>query len=86
MRNRVIAAFLWIFLVPLSLANAQAAVNDTLVTEIALAGSQTEMPRVEVPETLFDFGEIRDGDDYVHAFTIWNLGTGVLEIKKILPG
>jgi hypothetical protein len=82
----VIAAFFWIFLVPLSLAHAQAAVNDTSGTEVSLATVSTRTPVVEIPETVFDFGEIRDGDDCVHAFTIWNLGTGVLEIKKVLPG
>jgi hypothetical protein len=44
------------------------------------------MPAVEVSETAFDFGVVKEGNDYIHAFKIKNTGTGVLEIKKILPG
>jgi len=43
-------------------------------------------PAVEVPETVFDFGKVSWGNDYVHAFKVRNTGTGVLEIRKIMPG
>jgi hypothetical protein len=41
---------------------------------------------VEVPETTFDFGVVKEGTDYLHAFKIRNTGTVVLEIRKVLPG
>jgi len=51
-----------------------------------IATAQTEgKPTVEVPETVFDFGVVREGNDYIHAFKIKNTGTGVLTIRKILP-
>jgi hypothetical protein len=51
------------------------------------AAAQTNgTPAVEVSEMVFDFGEVTEGNDYVHAFKIRNTGTGVLVIKKIVPG
>jgi Protein of unknown function (DUF1573) len=43
-------------------------------------------PALEVPEWYFDFGEVKEGTVYLHAFVIRNKGTGVLEIKKVQPG
>jgi len=51
------------------------------------AASQTNgTPTVGLSETTFDFGLVSEGNDYLHAFKIRNTGTGVLEIRKILPG
>jgi hypothetical protein len=43
-------------------------------------------PVLELSETTFDFGLVSDGNDYIHAFKMRNTGTGVLIIRKILPG
>ncbi len=43
-------------------------------------------PALEVPESYFNFGEVKEGTDYTHAFVIKNNGTGVLEIRKVQPG
>jgi hypothetical protein len=43
-------------------------------------------PSVVVPVTSFNFGEILDGGEYVHDFTVKNAGTAALEIKKVMPG
>lgn len=72
--------------IPLVYANTPEAAQDTVGHETALAGLETGTPRIEIPETLFDFGELKDGYDYVHAFTVRNSGTGVLEIEDVLPG
>jgi hypothetical protein len=72
--------------VPPVYANTPEAAQETAGQEIALAGPETGTPRIEIPETFFDFGELNDGDDYVHSFTVRNLGTGVLEIEDVLPG
>ena len=60
----------------------EAAKPDTVVAEAVTAGT----PALEVPEWYFDFGEVKEGIDYLHAFVIRNKGTGVLEIKKVQPG
>ena len=52
--------------------------------EIA-AAQPTGPPAVELPETVFDFGRVGAGPEYVHAFKIRNTGTGILEIKKVSP-
>jgi hypothetical protein len=44
------------------------------------------VPKAELSETVFDFGLVADGTDYLHSFKIRNIGTGDLVIKKILPG
>jgi hypothetical protein len=60
----------------------EAAKPDTAHASAVAAGS----PVLEVPEWYFNFGEVKEGTDYLHAFVIRNKGTGVLEIKRIEPG
>ena len=60
----------------------EAAKQGTAVAAAATTGT----PAVEVPESYFDFGIVNEGTDYVHTFVIRNKGTGVLEIKKVVPG
>lgn len=43
-------------------------------------------PVVQLTETSFDFGEVKEGRDLVHRFNVRNVGKGVLQIKKVLPG
>lgn len=50
------------------------------------SGTAQGTPTVEVVETSFDFGELKEDEDYVHDFKVKNTGNGVLEIKKVLPG
>lgn len=59
-----------------------AAKPDTALTSAVTTGT----PALEVPEWYFDFGEVEEGTDYIHAFVIRNKGTGVLEIKEVQPG
>jgi hypothetical protein len=45
------------------------------------------VPSMEVSELSHDFGNVKDTEgEVVHEFKIKNVGTGVLEIKKVLPG
>jgi hypothetical protein len=45
------------------------------------------VPSMELPEVSYDFGNVKDTEgEVVHEFKIKNVGTGVLEIKKVLPG
>ena len=64
---------------------ATAQTNGTPTQEISTAKANGT-PTVELSETIFDFGLVSEGNDYIHAFKIRNTGTGVLEIRKILPG
>ncbi len=88
------------FLVPIGCAHASDSAAST-ARQQEIAPAQTNVtppapegvpaqanatPRVEVPETDFDFGLVSDGNDYLHAFKIRNAGTGDLVIRKILPG
>jgi hypothetical protein len=42
-------------------------------------------PVAVITETEFDFGEVSEGNEYVHDFKIANKGDAVLEIIKVLP-
>lgn len=49
-------------------------------------GEVRSAPAIELAETSYDFGEVVDGNDYVHDFKVKNVGNAQLEIKKVLPG
>lgn len=89
----------WFFLVlagcahtpdsPGSMARHQqtvAAPTSVTPAQETAAAPANETPAVEVSETTFDFGQVTEGNDYLHAFKIRNTGAGVLVIKKIIPG
>ena len=44
-------------LTPPACANTQEAAQETAGQEIALAGPEAGTPRIEIPETYFDFGD-----------------------------
>ncbi len=60
----------------------EAAKQDAAVIPVVSTG----VPAVEVPETYHNFGDVSEGTDYVHEFVVRNKGTGVLEIRKVVPG
>jgi len=76
----------WFFLVPLGCAHTPDNSAGMPEHKDNAAAQTNGTPTVEVPETVFDFGVVREGNDYLHAFNIKNTGTGALEIRKILPG
>jgi hypothetical protein len=86
LRNALIVTFVCLFLIPLGCASKSDKVTEAPQPAISSAAVGTGTPIVEVPDTIFDFGDVTDGNDYVHAFVIKNAGAGVLEIKKVLPG
>ncbi len=68
---------------------ALALVNCTQAFAQAPAGSSQELgsqggPLAEVPERLYDFGDLTRNDFYVHSFVVKNIGTAPLEIKKVI--
>ena len=54
-------------------------------TSLAIAPDNAA-PIVQVPETSFDFGIMREDKEFVHKFRIKNVGASELIIKKISPG
>jgi hypothetical protein len=61
------------------------------VTQQPAAQASSQAPATQgtpvavITETEFDFGEVSEGNDYVHDFKIANKGDAVLEIIKVLP-
>ncbi len=49
-------------------------------------GSQQKQPRISFDSTLYDVGEVWEGDDVVHTFTVKNTGTAQLAISKVRTG
>jgi hypothetical protein len=100
MKNFLTFGFVvWFFLVPLGCAHTpdspgsmpkhqEAAAEQTnrMPTQEIVTAQTDGTPTVELSETIFDFGLVGGGSDYVHAFKIRNTGTGILEIRKIIPG
>ena len=87
MKSRLTLAFLFLFLVSLGCAyRGEAAEEPGQKDTAAASAAEPGTPLLIVPESTFDFGEVREEKEYVHAFIIKNVGTGVLEIKKVVPG
>jgi hypothetical protein len=76
----------WFFLVPFGCVHTPDNPAGMPKNQEAATAQTTGTPAVELSETIFDFGLVSEGNDYVHAFKIRNTGTGVLEIRKVLPG
>lgn len=50
------------------------------------AADPEKAPSVQVAETSYDFGVVKEDEEFVHRFSVRNVGKAVLRIKKILPG
>ncbi len=50
------------------------------------APATDEAPVVQLAETAYDFGTMNENNEFVHKFSIKNVGTSQLKIKKIVPG
>jgi hypothetical protein len=87
LKNRLVANLVLVVMVASGCAHTPANAKEAAKADTALApAGTTGTAALEVPEWYFNFGEVKEGTDYLHAFVIRNKGTGVLEIKKILPG
>jgi hypothetical protein len=45
-----------------------------------------EAPSIQIPETVFNFGEVMEGSEVIHEFTVKNTGKGDLQINQVRPG
>jgi hypothetical protein len=41
---------------------------------------------IQVADAVFDFGEVMEGSEVIHEFTVKNDGKGVLQIEQVKPG
>jgi hypothetical protein len=51
-----------------------------------VAAPDKAAPVVQIPETSFDLGIMREDKEFAHEFRIKNVGASELTIKKISPG
>ncbi len=87
MKNKLIVNLTLLFMVASGCAHTPGIAKEAAKPDTAVASAVTTgTPALDVPEWYFNFGEVKEGTNYIHAFVIRNRGTGVLEIKKVLPG
>ncbi|MEM5787789.1 MAG: hypothetical protein AAGU11_10745 [Syntrophobacteraceae bacterium] len=87
MKNKLVVNLVLLLMVTFGCAHTPEIAKDAGKQDTAVASAAgTGTPALEVPESHFDFGEVQDGNDYLHAFVIRNRGTGVLQIRKVVPG
>ena len=87
--RKIVAALILFCLLPLGCADkttTATAVPRADTPAPAVTTATTGTPSLDVPEANFNFGEMSEDNIYVHEFVIRNVGTGVLEIKKVIPG
>ena len=52
----------------------------------AYSQDNKQAPNLALPETEFDFGEVKEGSTITHDFVILNKGDSILEINKVESG
>ncbi|MCU0573640.1 MAG: DUF1573 domain-containing protein [Syntrophobacteraceae bacterium] len=65
---------------------AQCASTDEKPGAVAKAELSGGIPVAEFPSTEHNLGKIANDQEYSHVFVVRNTGSGVLQIKKVLPG
>lgn len=50
------------------------------------ARSQGAQPKIDIPETLHDFGQVLERKQYIHDFEVYNRGDADLIIEAVQPG
>jgi len=80
-----IARFIFVLCFALALAIANCPPASAQGPAGSSPGLETPSgPLADVPERLYDFGDLTDGKEYVHSFVVRNVGTAPLEIKKVI--
>ena len=51
-----------------------------------IATDQKPLPKIAIPDPLFNFPNVVDGTEVVHDFPVYNRGTGALAITKVQTG
>ncbi|MHC1724712.1 MAG: hypothetical protein AB9866_01605 [Syntrophobacteraceae bacterium] len=63
-----------------------AAVESSGSAAAPAVSAPAKPPVAEVPVTTHDFGKMSEELDFVHRFSVKNVGNSVLNIKKVVPG
>jgi len=85
--NRACKWSFWVLVLCLWASGAHAA--EPAATNPQSKSPQTapqETPSIQMPEMLFNFGEVMEGSEIVHEFTVKNTGKGALQINQVRPG
>ena len=87
--DRYFRRFVLVFIFCLWASQAYAA--KTTATEAAplkppSSGPTEESPILNIPDAVYDFGEIMEGEPVVHSFAVMNPGKSPLEIQQVRPG
>ncbi len=53
---------------------------------VGIAGIAAGSPKIEVPETAWDFGHVPQNSTLSHDYWIKNIGTDSLKIIRVKPG
>lgn len=85
MKTKMLAALALLFLM-LVCADGARASDKVSKPDAAASDAAAGTPVLVVSETEFNFGEVSEGQEYVHHFVIMNRGSGALDIKRITPG
>ncbi|MEM5786134.1 MAG: DUF1573 domain-containing protein [Syntrophobacteraceae bacterium] len=48
-----------------------------------MASPPPEPPIINIPQLVYNFGEVFEGTEVVHEFTVKNTGKGVLNIERV---
>ena len=65
---------------------AQCASKDQKTGSVTQSTLEGGIPVAEFPSTEHNLGKIAEGREFSHVFMVRNAGSGVLQIKKVLPG
>ena len=85
MRTKILAALVLLSLM-LGCADEARTSDEVSRPDAAASEAIAGIPALAVAKAEFNFGEVIEGKEYVHDFVVMNRGTGVLEIKKVIPG
>jgi hypothetical protein len=58
----------------------------TVALVVGISGISAGAPKIEVPETNWDFGHVPQNSTLTHDYWIRNVGTDSLKIIKVKPG
>ncbi|MFN8390081.1 MAG: DUF1573 domain-containing protein [Bdellovibrionota bacterium] len=54
-----------------------------IVRPVSAEQKSTELPKLQVADTVFDFGTVQQGEKVEHGFTLKNLGSGTLKVERV---
>ncbi len=84
-RLRLVCGLLVLFMW-LGGAPALQAVDDNATPQSSPPSAAQGNPSLSISETVYDFGEVDEGEEVAHGFVVRNNGQEPLEIHQVRPG